>query len=383
MATINVNKIKQTGALSSNKSQEESGALQFLNKEITFGFSKFSNANKEQFYSEMKLLLNAGLDIHTSLLLVNEMYKKSKIGIQLERIASDVQNGKSLSEAMEICGVFSSYEIKSILIGEETGRLEIVLSDLANYFRDSNKQRRQVISALTYPVIICTTAVGVIMFMLRFVVPMFEGVFKRFHSDLPWITKLILKLSALLGKVFLPSVVILFLLAIWIYKNRRSTYYRKTSALFISKTPILGNLIKSLYLARFCQCMNLLLSSKIPLDRSLSMAKEMINYYPIELALDSIKEDVMRGTPFYAALKKFAFFESKFVSIVKVGEEVNELDLVFLSLSNKYQEESQHKIAILNNLLEPMLIIFLGVIVAVILVSMYLPLFKLSNSMPV
>ena len=163
-------------------------------KEISFGNS-FSNKKKETFYTELYVLLNAGLTLKDALSLIAGEQKKEKDQQLFNSIIQDLIDGKNLSEAIQSQKVFSEYEYHSLRIGEQTGTLERVSKELGVFYRRKNEQRRIIVSALSYPIVVLFTAFLAILFMLQFVVPMFADIFKQNKVELPWITKKIMAMS--------------------------------------------------------------------------------------------------------------------------------------------------------------------------------------------
>src|SRR5262249_21627626 len=151
-----------------------------------------------------------------------------------------------------------------------------------------------------------------------------------------------------------------------------------TSALFL-KIPLIGNLIRKIYLARFCQSMRLLLGARVLLIEALGLVKNMIGYYPLEFALAAVKKDVLGGKSLYESLSKHPIFPQKLTALIKVSEEVNKPELIFEKLTRQYSEEIEHQQAIVGKMIEPLFIVILGLIIGFILVAMYLPLFQMSN----
>jgi type IV pilus assembly protein PilC len=135
-----------------------------------------------------------------------------------------------------------------------------------------------------------------------------------------------------------------------------------------------------MYLARFSLAMALLTSAHIPVLQSLGLIKKMIPFYPIQSSLETIEEDIMKGKPFHESLSKFKIYDRRMVSLIKVGEEVNQLDIVFNRLKNQYMEEVDYQTSMASGILEPLMIVFVGIFVGIILISMYLPIFELSTS---
>lgn len=151
------------------------------------------------------------------------------------------------------------------------------------------------------------------------------------------------------------------------------------SSNILLKVPIVGPIINLTYKTRFCQTMKLLIGSKVHLLEAIGLIKQMIGFYPFENALEEIKTKLANGIPFSAAMEEYPIFDKKLVSMSRVAEEVNKLDVVYEQLYLQYSEELDTKIKTMNNLLEPILIIFVGGIVALILVSMYMPIFQIGT----
>lgn len=350
-----------------------------MNKDISIGGSPINDQFRESFYLELQVLLTAGIDIRTALELIASEQKKKyqeQIVVELKKL---IVEGKSLSAAMQNVKEFSSYEYFSVQIGEESGKLNQVLKELSLYYKSKIKQRRQLISALTYPAVILFTSFAAVFFMLNFIVPMFSDIFTRFGNNLPWITQQIVNLSELLRANIWWMLLLCILAIIYVYMQRKTIWYRKYSSILLLKIPVVGNLIHKINLARFSNSLSLLISSRIPILRAIQLVKQMMKFYPIEISLENIEADVLKGLPLHKAMEKFEIYPAKMISLVKVGEEVNQLEHFFQQVSNQYTEEVEHRSAVISSLLEPMILLFLGGIVAVILIAMYLPLFQMSS----
>jgi type IV pilus assembly protein PilC len=155
---------------------------------------------------------------------------------------------------------------------------------------------------------------------------------------------------------------------------------RKVLAAIVLRVPVLGELVSKIYLARFANTMRLLISTNTPLLRSISLVRQMISFYPIESSLEQVEQDILKGSSLHNSLMKFSFYPAKLIQLIKVGEEVNRLDYFFEKISVTYTEEVEFKTNTISSLLEPLIIIFLGLVVGVILIAMYLPMFQMSNS---
>ena len=374
----NIEKKKKT--VKSPSSKQHSQVMDFLNRDISLFGNSLSDKKKERFYSDLGILLTSGIDIKTSLELITDDQRKDKDKQLFNNIQQMVLNGESLSEALHKTGKFSNYEYFSLKIGEESGRISDVLSELSGFFNKKIKQKRQLVSAFSYPVLVLITAVAAVMFMMNFIVPMFVDVFKRFQGKLPYITQVIINISDIIshwaGLFFLTLTIFI----IFLYSQRKNEWYRSLTSRIMMRLPIFGPIVKKIYLARFCQSMALLIASRTPMLRAIQLVRNMIGFYPFEKALDIIDSDIMSGKSLHESMKKFSIFDNRTISLVKVAEEVNQLDTIFERLNKQYSDELEHRIGMMSSLLEPAMIIFVGVLVGVILVAMYLPLFQLSTS---
>lgn len=371
---------KQSKSLKGAEQVTENSILDFLNKDISLGGNSLSDRKKEAFYHELGILFAAGVDIKSSLELIEDEQTKPKDKALFCNIKDQVIAGGSLSSAIKASGKFSNYEYHSIQIGEETGKLSVVLKELASFYQNKIKQQRQIVSALSYPVLVLATSFGAIFFMMNYIVPMFADIFKRFGGDLPWITAFILSISEVISSYFYFFVLILVSLAVVYYTQKEKNWFRKLISEALLKTPFIGEMIRKIYLARFCHSMTLLIGSKIPLVRALSLVKQMIGFYPLEVSLTKIENDILHGGSLHQSMEQFPIYHKRMVSLVKVGEEVNQLENFFDKIGKQYTEDVEHQTGIISSLMEPLMIIFLGLIVGVILIAMYLPLFKLSSN---
>lgn len=352
----------------------------FLNKDISFGSKQVSDKKKEGLYVELSTLLLSGIDLRTSLELILVDQEQAKDKALFEGIRQRILSGAALSEALKETERFSDYEYYSIRIGEETGELGDVLTDLAKYYKSKIQQRRKIVSAVTYPAIVLLSSLGAVFFMIKFVVPMFADVFLRFGGKLPWITALIISFSGWFDRYFMFLVLfVLVLVAIYFFK-RRADWFRSFSSHLLLKVPVVGDLVKKIYLARFANTMRLLVSTDTPLLRSIALVRQMIDYYPIETSLLKVEQDILQGESLHKSLSAFDFYPAKMIQLIKVGEEVNRMDYFFEKIAAQYTEEVEYRTNTISSLLEPLIIIFLGLVVGVILIAMYLPMFQMSNS---
>ncbi len=350
------------------------------NKDISLTGNKISDKEKSYVYHQLFNLIDSGIDIRYAFEILENQIKSAKTRQKIADIHEEVVKGKSLSRAMEESSFFTNYEFYSIRIGEETGKLSNVLQQLYEYYEEKLAQRRQLMNALSYPILILFSSVGAVAFMMFFIIPMFEQVFARFGSDLPWITKVIIDFSKFINRYFW---LILFVIAGLIGLN---VYFSSNPKLKIIKErvilaiPVFGEIYRSIYLARFCTSMALLVGSDVPIMNALDMVKNMINFRSLEIPISHIRDQIIKGKSLNSTLARYKIFDHEMIALIKVGEEVNKLGEFFDKLSRNYSDSVKHKTGLMGTVVEPVMIIFLGLIVGVILIAMYLPMFELSSN---
>ncbi|MEO0899583.1 MAG: type II secretion system F family protein [Bacteroidota bacterium] len=336
--------------------------------------------DKQQFFYLMGTLLDSGLGHLDSLVILKDQFSKRSIKQLLERLHLQLEEGVTFSAILtKEDRFFNPFDIQTIKMGEETAQLAHMQMELGAYYGRRVQLRRKLSQALTYPIAVILVASLVLLFMLNFVVPMFEDIFKRFDADLPPITQNILGISAFLnsygGWLFL-GVAILWSI---IFILRKNETINSIGANIVSRIPFFGPLIIKLHLARMSYSLGLLLTAKVNLDQALQSTYDLVPFQPIKKALAQVHKEVIKGKSLFDAMGEHPIFPAYILQMVKVGERTAKLDTLLSKTANQLEEESQATIGQLTQFLEPVLIIVLGGMVALILVSMYLPMFELGN----
>ncbi|MDL2319679.1 type II secretion system F family protein [Alistipes sp. OttesenSCG-928-B03] len=340
------------------------------------------DGRKELLFSELLSLLSSGLDFSHSFKLLISGETDDQMRRLLQTMYDKVVSGSSLWQAMSDSGRFTALDYGVVRIGEETGRLNESLQFLNDYYHKKVAQSRMVSSALSYPVIIFIMAVVVVIFMLAVVVPMFEQVYSRMGSELPAMTRWIISASqkfpvyaAVIGTVVVGGVVLL-------YMFRETVGVRSALSSIALRVPLAGNIIKKNYQAHFCKLLYLLTSSGVPLLSGIAMLRDIITFYPYQLSFTTIAGGLQRGELFAANLEKYPrLYSRKLTTLLRVGEETNRLPEMLLKQGEDLTRELEYRLKQMGNMLEPMMIFLIGILVAVILISMYLPMFKLGGVM--
>lgn len=354
---------------------------ELLNRDFQlFGSKTLSDSDKETFYSDLHVLVSSGLDLRSALELMVEEGGNEKTRNVLASVKKGVFAGRPLSSVLMDSEGFSEYEVHTLKIGEETGSLAVVLADLAKDYSDRIRLKRELISAFSYPVMVTVIAFGAVTFMLVFVVPIFTDFFSRMGRELPWLTRQVIGFSdALVANwwlVFLAIVGAVLPIVIW----REKDWFKDYRDRLLLRIPILGDILKASKLARFTGSMAFMLGTNVNLLRSMNLAADITEFSPIIKAVGQIEKGLIRGESITDLMRSSPIFDPRFVAMVKVGEEVNRLGEVFQHMSGQYSEQVQRKTKLLSTFIEPIMIGFLGVLVGIILVSMYLPLFQMNSA---
>ncbi|MDX2247953.1 MAG: type II secretion system F family protein [Bacteroidia bacterium] len=352
----------------------------FLELEIRLG-PVIPLLEKQRIYHLLAILLRSGLGILDSIQVVAEQTARKEIRQVLTQMSEEVEGGKSLSAGLETQpAIFSTFEVYNLRMGEQTGRMAEVLENMAVFFDKKVKLRRKIIQSLSYPASVVAISVLVLAFMLVFVVPMFRDIFGRFDAELPAITQIVIKIADVFSSYIWWILLIAGSGGAAIFSLRKRLWLRKRAAAILLKTPLLGNLVLKLHLSRLAYSLGMLLNARVTLDQALFLTADMIPFYPIQIAVVKIRKAIVEGSTLYDAVRRCEIFPVFFVQIVRVGEQAARLDEMMSQLARNMEEETEMAVQQLTQFIEPLLIVFLGGMVALILVAMYLPMFELGNA---
>ena len=262
-------------------------------------------SKKEMLFSGLHVLLTAGLDFSHSFRLLIEEEKEEKIRLLLKEIYASVVDGDTLNGSFARSRQFGALDCGVLRIGEETGRIAEALAFLADYYRKRIEQRRMISGAVSYPVIILVTALVVLVFMVTVIVPMFEQVYARMGSELPWLTRRIIIFSRYLPNLLLGMGGIAAVAGCCCYRWRKCGAVQAFLAVVILKLPFIGSVVRQNQQARFCKLLRLLYGSGVPLLHALELLRDIITFYPYRQSFGVIGEVLRRGGLFAAGLARF------------------------------------------------------------------------------
>lgn len=334
----------------------------------------------QRFYSSLGLLLEAGVDISSALLIIQSDETNPKRKGSFKAILEKVKAGFNLSAALEHSIVIHPQDSAIIRSGEETGHLSKVLLSLGKQKERLLKQKREFIAAVSYPSFILLTVVGVLSFMMTWMVPMFQDSFKRLDGELPLLTKMVIGFSEIARATFLPVLVIAVLLLIALKFLMLNEEIRGKMQRIVLKIPIVGQTLFEDQLIRMLTVLETTLTSKVPLYTCLELSSQAVSYIPVAEAIRETKDAVLSGRSLHAALRRTGIFPERMVIMVRVCEEINQLEKAFATLADQFRAKQEFRNQLMKTILEPALILTVGVIVGVVVISMYLPIFEMGGS---
>jgi type IV pilus assembly protein PilC len=335
------------------------------------------------FTRQLATLVDAGLPLLRGLRVLEKQERNATLKKILGELSLAIEGGSTFSEALaQHPKVFNRLFVNMVKAGELGGVLEVVLKRLAEFSEKAQKIKGKVKAAMFYPVAVLIVATGIMILLMVFVVPKFKDVFGGMGMTLPWFTTFVLGISTIIKDHILETlgvlvvVVIIFLLIINKTKLGRLLWDK-----FQLKMPALGPVISKVAISRFTRTLGTLVSSGVPILQALTIVKETAGNVIISNAVASVHESVKEGETITAPLESSGVFPPMVVSMVDVGEQTGALPEMLLKIADNFDEEVDNAVSAMTSLLEPIMIVFLAVIVGSIVIAMFLPLIQMISNM--
>lgn len=334
------------------------------------------------FCRQFSTLINAGVTIIDAVEDVADMSVNAKLRTILKNVAADIRGGNTLSDAMrKYQSTFGNVFVALLAAGERSGKLGNILKDLAKYLENSVKLRRKVQSASTYPLFVAGFFLLALLGIVFFLIPRFKTMFASFGAQLPLPTLIVLNVSTAAVRnfplIFVASAV-LVTAVIMFYKTEAGRMFFDT---LILKLPIFGKIMMRVVFARFFQTLSTLIRSGNDVVSSLEIASRVADNVYIESKIIAVKNKVIEGSTISDEMEKTKVFPRMVSRMTAVGEKSGQLDEMFEKLYEYYSEEVDAAVNSMSSIIEPILIIGIGGIVGLVVIAMYLPIFKLGMSM--
>ncbi len=333
------------------------------------------------FCRQLSTLVNAGVNILEATEDISEMTTSARLGHILKQVSDDLRGGIPLSDSLKKHKEFSKTLTSMVEVGEKSGKLAKVLADLADYLEGNVKLIRKVKAASTYPMIIGIFFTLVLIGLVVFLIPMFEEMFLSFGSELPLPTQILMNISRFVisNSLFIILGIVAFIFGFKMFKKTPKGKMIVHKAMF--SIPIFGKIYIKIVLARFFQTLSTLVKSGVDIISSLEISINVADNVYIESILDQVKEKVLAGNPLGVEMAKLPIFPRMVTRMTTVGEKSGQLDAMFDKITDYYNDEVDTTVASLSSIVEPILIVGMGIIVGTAVVAMYLPIFNLAAAM--
>lgn len=350
-------------------------------KDIFESFAKVKTKDLYIFCRQFHTMINAGANISNALNVLRKQTENKKLKKTLSEAHDDVQKGISLSVALgKHSDVFPDLLINMINTGEVSGNLDIIMSRMATHFEKENKINNQLKSAMVYPMVLACLSVVVVIFLLTFIMPTFTGMFEGSGVPLPGPTKIVMGLSELIRTKWY---ILIAVIGGGIYGMRT---YAKTPVGKLAidglklKLPIIKDTTEKVIVSRFTRTLSTILASGVSLVQALEVVQKVVGNKVAEKSLEKIKDKLLKGISLGEAIGDESLFPEMLHSMIKIGEESGSLDDILDKTANFYDEELEAALKRMTTMIEPVMIIVMGVVIGFIVVAMMMPMFEMMNT---
>lgn len=348
-------------------------------KELHIFKPKVKNKDVTVFTRQFATMINAGLPLVKCLNILSEQTESPVLTEIISDVQHEVEMGRSLSEALaKHPDTFSELYTSMVKAGEIGGVLDDVLLRIATTLESEDEIRRRIKSAMTYPVAMFAISVLLLIVMLVFVVPIFEKMFNDMGANLPFLTKIIVAVSHFLAS-WKGAVLVLVLIGGFIYLRRwmKTPNGRRKIDAFKLKLPVFGTLFHKMSISRFSRTLGTLVSSGVPILQALEITSKTVGNMLVSEAVENVRAGVKEGDSIAKPLSQSPLFPPMVTQMLAIGEETGALDTMLNKVSDFYDSEVAATVEALTSLLEPLLIVFLGIVVGTIVIALYMPIFSL------
>jgi len=344
-------------------------------------FDWVSQADVTQFTQQMATLQDAGLPIVRSLKILSGQMKPGKFRSQLEAVTEDVEGGASFSEALEkYPRTFDTLYVAMVRAGEAGGVLDVILQRLSDFQEKSLKLKKKVKGAMIYPIAVICVAGLILGFIMTKVIPQFQTMFKDMDTALPAPTQMLLTFSETVQAYWWAAPLIVFLMIVSIKAIAKSEKGGLALDQFKLKAPIFGQIVRKSTISRFCRTLGTLISSGVPILEALSIVKEAVGNRVIANAIMQVHGSIREGETIAGPLQASGVFDPLLVNMIDIGEETGELDKMLTKIADNYDLDVDVLVDSLSSLLEPVLIVGMGLVVGFIVVALFMPLLSIIQN---
>jgi type IV pilus assembly protein PilC len=336
------------------------------------------------FCRQLHIILKSGVNILNGLDIVRDQLHNKTLRKLVDKLFDDVQKGLSLSEAMADSGdLLPPLLVNMVSVGELSGNLDEILGQMAVYYEKENYMKDKLSSALTYPVILLSAAVIMVVFFLNFVMPEILGLLTDSGGDLPLLTRIVIAVSNFLRNYFLviSGIVIIILIAVRaavpLEKRRRKLHS------LLNKTPVLGVSIRNVVTSRFTRTASMMLRGGIPILFVLEAVGKVLNNSIAEIGIKAAVEGVKRGERLGDNIASCGYFDPMVTHMINIGEETGQLDSILESMADFYDKEAETSLMKMMSMVEPAFTILVGIFIGILIIAMVIPMFNMIDKINV
>jgi len=324
-------------------------------------------------------MINAGLPLIQCLDLLAQQEQNKTFAKIITTVKEDIEGGSTLHDALKKHPrVFDELFVNLVAAGESGGILDVILNRLSNYMEKAMKLKARVKSAMTYPAIVLFVAMAVVALLLVYVIPVFKKLFEGMGGQLPGPTQLLINVSEFTQSYFLFMIGFLIVLVYIFRRYYRTEKGRRTIDALVLKAPVFGPLIKKVAVAKFTRTLSTMLGSGVPILEGLSIVSKTAGNVIVENAIMKTRQSISEGRTIAEPLAETDIFPSMVVQMIAVGEATGALDAMLAKIADFYDDEVDTAVGALTTMLEPFMMVFLGVVVGGMIICMYLPIFKMA-----
>jgi type IV pilus assembly protein PilC len=332
------------------------------------------------FTRQLATMITSGLPLVQSLDILSNQLESPTLRAITRTVKEKIEGGARFAETLrDYPNSFDDLYVSLVVAGEEGGMLDSILSRLSNYIEKSVKLKKKVKSALIYPSAIVVVAIGVVLVLLLFVIPVFEGMFSSFGKALPLPTQIAINLSKFVKSTILYMIPALVILVFVFRRYYKTDNGRRTVDRLMLKIPVVGLLLQKAAVARVTRTLSTLLTSGVSILESLTIVSKTAGNKIIEDALVRARADISEGRSISDPLKESGVFPPMTVQMIQIGESTGALDSMLNKIADFYEEDVDTLVGNLTSLLEPVLMVFLGIVLGALVIAMYLPIFQLGS----
>lgn len=357
------------------KRQSELFSLAKNKKELKIG-------TISHFCKQFAIIISSGVNNITGLESIAKKTEDKLLSAEINRIAEDIKNGFTISEAMlkdeskmpKLLGAM-------VLIGEETGTLDEVLKSMSSFYERENKINQKIKNASTYPIIVGILSLVLLFIFTTFIIPKMMESILDVGGELPLITKIVVEVGSFMSSYWWLIIIVGYFISYFSFKYIKTPLGREMKDKIINNIPLLGKGVRSIVSMRFSRTLYLFISTGYPITQGLEHIRSTLNNSLAEKSIEEAKEGLIRGETLADSLEKTKYFDSILIQMIDIGEKTGQLETISNQMAEFYEYESDTYLSRLISMIEPILIIVVGIIVAILVIALFLPMLSVYDSL--